>query len=389
MHMPKGHREEYGLTKDRIGKIVGWKANEQEPPHTSSTTHFKFVPDIVYVQFYEKDGKPSSWQHPDVPGRPGVYPVEKTSVVFCVDGHGDKKVRRFQIPLVPGLSSTIHVAQGAEMSPIIKLDKMTTPTMVFVGITRSKRSNKCLIMPCDTFDFRVFSTGVPLNQKNELLLAHLRGDVDFEVNLAEYHRRAKSTKPKVDPRSVSASRALAGQSGGQSGDRKRKSEGGQNGDRQRKREGGQNGDREDKRKAGRAGDVEHKRKAGRAGDAAVKRVARVSSGLTRSAAARRLHGHDDDAFISPTTIIPGRASVRDRIDRAKGMTVRQAIQLKFYTTRSLKRDETAGYIRLVRATEEGDPDTVMRDAEVAELESDRSPMISDTDVRNPVDDFSD
>ena len=240
MHMPKGPREEYGLTKDRNGKIVGWKANEQEPLHTSSTTHFKFVPDIVYVQFFEKDGRPSSWQHPDVPGKPGVYPVEKTSVVFGVDGNDDRKVRRFQIPLVPGLSSTFHVAQGAEMSPIIKLDKMTTPTMVFVGITRSKRSNKCLIMPCDTFDFRVYSTGVPLNQKNELLLAHLRGDVDFEVNLAEYHRRAKSTKPKVDPRSVSLSRALAGQSG----DRKRKSEGGQNGDRQRKREGGQNGDRQ-------------------------------------------------------------------------------------------------------------------------------------------------
>jgi hypothetical protein len=219
------------------------------------------------------------------------------------------------------------------MSPIIKLDKMTTPTMLFVGITRSKRSNKCLIMPCDTFDFRVYSTGVPLNQKNELRLAHLRGDVDFEVNLAEYHRRAKSTKPKVDPRSVSLSRALAGQSG----DRKRKSEGGQNGDRQRKREGGQNGDVEDKRKAGRGGDVEAKRAAG------------TSSGLTRSAAARRRHGQDNDAFISPTTSIPGRASVRDRIDRAKGMAVNQAIRLKFYTMRSLKRDETAGYIRLGRA----------------------------------------
>ena len=100
-------------------------------------------------------------------------------------------------------------------------------------------------------------------------------------------------------------------------------------DRQRKREGGQNGDREDKRKAGRAGDVEDKRKAGReggrAGDADVKRAARVSSGLTRSAVARRRHGHDDDAFISPTTSIPGRASVRDRINRAKDMTVRQAI----------------------------------------------------------------
>ena len=71
------------------------------------------------------------------------------------------------------------------------------------------------------------------------------------------------------------------------------------------------------------------------------------------------------------------------------MTVRQPIRLKFYTTRSLKRDETAGYIRLMRASGEGDPNTVMRDAEVAELESDRSPMISDTDVRNPVDDFSD
>ena len=162
-------------------------------------------------------------------------------------------------------------------------------------------------------------------------------------------------------------------------------------DRQRKREGSQNGDREDKRKAGRAGDVEDKRKAGReggrAGDADVKRAARVSSGLTRSAAARRLHGHDDDAFISPTTNIPSHASVRDRIDRVKGMTVRQAIRLKVYTTRSLKRDETAGYIRLVRAT--GDPDTCMCDAEGDGLESDRSPMISDTDVRNPVDDFSD
>ena len=129
--------------------------------------------------------------------------------------------------------------------------------------------------------------------------------------------------------------------------------------------------------SGQNGDVEDKRKAQRA------------SNLAHSAAARRRHGHDDDAFISPTTSIPGHASVRDRIDRAKGMTVRQAIELNIYTTRSLKRDETAGYIRLVRATGEGETDTVMRDAEVAELESDRSPMISDTDVNIPVDDFSD
>ncbi len=184
----------------------------------------------------------------------------------------------------------------------------------------------------------------------------------------EYHSRAKAKKPKADPKSISSSRTLAGQSG----DRKRKRERGENGDRERKRQGGENGDRERKggdrmqqqqQAAGRAANVEDKRKAGRAGEVDVKRAARESSGLTRSAAARRLHGHEDDAVISPTTSIPGRASVRDRIDRAKGMAVRQAIQLKLYTTRSLKRDETAGYIRLVRASGKNVLDTVMRDEE--------------------------
>ena len=66
-----------------------------------------------------------------------------------------------------------------------------------------------------------------------------------------------------------------------------------NGDRQRKREGGQNGDLEDKRRAGReggrAGDVEDKRKAGREGG----RTGGRSSGLARTGAALRRHGHDD------------------------------------------------------------------------------------------------
>jgi hypothetical protein len=322
--------------------------------------------------------------------------VKKVKVTWHVAKNEDQPVSRFQIPLVPGLSSTIHVAQGTEMFPIIKLDETITPTHVFVAMTRSRRSSRCLIEPSDNFDFGVFGKGTPLNPKNELLLAHLRGDEDFEEQLVEYHSRAKATKPKADPKSISSARTLAGQSG----DRKRKRAGGENGDHQRKggdrshqqaagREGGRAGDVEDKRKAGRAGDVEDKRKAGRAGDVDVKRAARESSGLTRSAAARRLHGHDDDAVISPTTSIPGRASVRDRIDRAKGMAVRQAIQLKLYTTRSLKRDETAGYIRLVRASGKNVPDTVMRDEEDDGPEGDRSPMESDTYVRNPIDDFSD
>ena len=247
------------------------------------------------------------------------------------------------------------------MFPIIKLDETITPTHVFVAMTRSRRSSRCLIEPSDNFDFGVFGKGTPLNPKNELLLAHLRGDDDFEEQLVEYHSRANAKKPKADPKSIPSSRTLAGQSG----DRKRKREGGENGDHQRNggdhaqqqaagREGGRAGDVEDKRKAGRAGDVEDKRKAGReggrAGDVEDKRKAQRASNLTHSAAARRRHGHDDDALISPTSCIPGHASVRDRIDRAKGMTVRQAIQLTNYTRRSLKRDETAGYIHLVRAS---------------------------------------
>ncbi len=154
-------------------------------------------------------------------------------------------------------------------------------------MTRSRRSRRCLIEPSDKFEFSVFGKGMPLNPKNELLFAHLRGDEDFEEQLVEYHSRTKAKKLKADPMSISSSRTLAGQSG----DRKRKREGGENGDHQRKggdhsqqqaagREGGRTaGDVEDKRKAGREG--------GRAGDADVKRKAGRAGNLTQSAAARR------------------------------------------------------------------------------------------------------
>ena len=51
------------------------------------------------------------------------------------------------------------------------------------------------------------------------------------------------------------------------------------------------------------------------------------SGLTRSAAARRLHGHDDAATIVATTNISRFSSVRDRVEKANGMTVIQAIDI--------------------------------------------------------------
>ena len=260
------------------------------------------------------------------------------------------------------LRITIHVAQGAEMSPIIMLDELVTPTAVFVGVTRSKRSRNCLIMPSDKFDFGVFGCGKLLNEKNELLLAHLRGDADFEENLAKYHRCRKAKKPKADAARVSSARALAG-------DRDRKREGGENGDRNRK-----GGDRAQQQAAGREG--------GRAGDVEDKRGAGQSSGRARGAAARRRRGQDDAATIAATTNNQGRKSVRERVASANGMTVSQAIQQSIYTTRTLKADEAAGYIQLVRAAEAGL-------AGVDEPNSVGSPMDEDNFAHNPIDDFSD
>jgi hypothetical protein len=74
MHMKNDDHEKYGLTKDRIGNIVGWKSNEHEPAHLMS--HFAYVPDVIYVQFYEKDGKPATWKHPELRGR------RDTSITF-------------------------------------------------------------------------------------------------------------------------------------------------------------------------------------------------------------------------------------------------------------------------------------------------------------------
>ncbi len=48
------------------------------------------------------------------------------------------------------------------------------------------------VEPSDKFDFSVFGKVTPLNPKNELLLAHLRGDEDFEEQLVEYHSRGDS-----------------------------------------------------------------------------------------------------------------------------------------------------------------------------------------------------
>ena len=141
------------------------------------------------------------------------------------------------------------------------------------------------------------------------------------------------------------------------------------GTRDRKREGGENGDRDRK-----GGDRAQQQVAGREGG--------QSSGRARGAAARRRRGQDDAATIAATTNNRGRKSVRERVASANGMTVSQAIQQSIYTTRTLKADEAAGYIQLVRAAEAGL-------AGFDEPNSVGSPMDEDNFAHNPIDDFSD
>jgi len=164
---------------------------------------------------------------------------------------------------------------------------------------------------------------------------------------------------------------------------------GENGDRDRK-----GGDRAQQQAAGRAADVEDKRKAGseggRAGDVEDKRKGGQSSGRARGAAARRRRGQDDAATIAATANISRFSSVRDRVEKANGMTVIQAIRLNIYTLRTLRSDESAGYIALVR-TSDRNPDLSVRNMNGDDLRSADIDMDGDDNcfMPNPPDDFSD
>ena len=116
--------------------------------------------------------------------------------------------------------------------------------------------------------------------------------------------------------------------------------------------------------------------------------------MSRAAAARRRHGQDDDATIAATANISRFSSVRDRVEKANGMTVIQAIELSIYTLRTLRSDESAGYITLVstsgRIPSVSVTDSV-RDTDGDDLRSAGITMDGDDDffMTHPTDDFSD
>ncbi len=405
--MENGDREEYGLTKDRQGTIVGWECDVREPEHTPDTTHFEFVPNIVYVQFFDKNGQPESWTHPEVPGTHGVYPVRKTKCVWHVAGNKDQRVRRYQLPLVPGLSSTIHVAQGSEMVPIIELDSKTTPTLAYVAVTRTHESRKCIIMD-NGFDFGLFGLGHPLNFQANLLLMKLRGDPAYQELLGNFTSHKAKRASAVKQRAGAIGNRKRKAVGGESGDHARKGgsatqqkaagrSGGQNASGDVKAAagriggqiGGQNASHDDKASAGRKASRDDKAAAGRSASREDKIAAGEESGRARGAAAARKHGYNDADILQRGTKRPGRAfaHIAGRIELLVGMSVARALATnvpttdglsRCYTRRELQRDLTSGY--LVRAQAH---DTC--EADVSDLSDDGDRMLIPTDDASDAD----
>lgn len=366
--------------KDRIGKIVGWDCDDNEPAHAADTAHFAFVPKVVYVQFFDKDGNPEAWTHPTLPGTHGVYPVKKKSCIWYVANNKDQRVRRYQIPLTSGLASTIHVAQGREMIPIVELPKRTLPVAAYVALTRTQRSERIIIS--GDFDFSVFSTGEPLNFRNELLLTKLRGNTqEYDALFARYLQQQ------------SGKTSAAKRQAGEVGCRKRKAAGGENGDPNKKggsgaqqQAAGQAGSQAHKRKAGQAGGVEQKRKAGvagsRAGGVEQKRKAGEARGTSRAAESGWRRGYGDEDVLQRGTKAPQArfAHIVNRIACVVGKSVKDALATRvgtadkpesLYSRRLLNQDLDADYIRIEHAASDGSAGKV------------------DDNVRAPIDDLSD
>jgi len=103
------------------------------------------------------------------------------------------------------------------MIPIVELPKRTLPVAAYVALTRTQTSERIIIS--GDFDFSVFSTGEPLNFRNELLLAKLRGNTqEYDALFARYLQQQ------------SGKTSAAKRQAGEVGCRKRKAAGGENGD---------------------------------------------------------------------------------------------------------------------------------------------------------------
>ena len=111
---------------------------------------------IVHIQFFEKERKPASWQHPEVPGARRVL-VPRQEDVRHMEGCRQQRPEGQALPHPTSpwlIIDNPRRPRHAEMSPILKLEALTTPTAVFVGIARSKRSSRCRIMPSNTSDLK-------------------------------------------------------------------------------------------------------------------------------------------------------------------------------------------------------------------------------------------
>ena len=131
----------------------------------------------------------ATWQIGDLD--PGVYPMEPRSRTWLVNEQTKVKARRTGFHIIPDLSATAHMLQGATLEAVIAdclehghTTKLVDMLAAYVGLSRAKIKENVLIM--QAFSPALFNHGPPPGP--HILMRLLRGDITEEDVDEEFKR---------------------------------------------------------------------------------------------------------------------------------------------------------------------------------------------------------
>ena len=175
--------EDKRLLRGRVGWVDSWVLGDDEQSvFENGKRILRKMPEVVYVQFLNKKGKPCGWKVDGVKKK-GVYPILPITMEWFLDKgrpHPQLKIHRRQLPLTPASGMIAHSAQGQIFSNGAVVDLCiggSSSTMSsYVALTRVERREDLLILR--PFPLDIFSKGQKTGM--ELLLRTWRGDKDID-----------------------------------------------------------------------------------------------------------------------------------------------------------------------------------------------------------------
>ena len=180
--------EDKRLLRGRVGWVHSWVlSDEEQSVFENGKQILRKLPKVVYVEFFEKDGRRCSWKI-DGMKQCGVYPIIMTTREWYLDKgakHPQLQIKRRQIPLTPAFGMTSHSSQGQTFSKGASVDLCiggSCSTMSsYVALTRVERRQDLLILR--PFPLDLFTKGQKPGM--ELLLRTLRGDKTIDWKAIE------------------------------------------------------------------------------------------------------------------------------------------------------------------------------------------------------------